>query len=99
MLVLYDQLRSDVRNLQRQQRTQEQKTERAEFAGAVEAFTLAEAPVAEGLGDNVNYTSLAWISDGRKPGEGAGSGTGVLAWFNASNSTWYSIFDQSAVIV
>lgn len=96
---LYQQLRDDVARLDRKNERQDTRTERAEYAGAVEAFTLASAPTTTGLGDNVSYTSLAWISNGRKPGEGAGTGTGVLAWFNASDSTWYSVFDQAAVIV
>lgn len=96
---LFQQLRADINNLERKNQRQDSRTERAEIAGAVEAFTLATAPTTTGLGDNSSYTTLIWVSDGRKPGEGAGTGTGVLAWWDATNLAWYSVFDQSAVIV
>ena len=95
---LYNQLRGQITDLKRKNERQDSRTERAEYAGAVEAFTLASAPTGTGLGDNSSYTSLAWIVDGRRPGEGAGTGTGVLAWFDDASSTWYSVFDQNAVI-
>ena len=95
---LYRQLRAEIASLKTSAARQDSRTERAEIGGAVEAFTLAAAPTGTGLGDNTSYTSLAWISDGRRPGEGAGTGTGVLAFFEASSSTWISVFDQSAVL-
>lgn len=96
MLELFDRLNQDVKLLQRRGRDAESRNERAEFAGAVLAFALADAPTT-GVGDNTSYTSLAWIRDGRKPGEGGGAGTGVLAYWDAINTAWYSVFDQAAV--
>ena len=96
---LYRQLRQEVRDLKTSNERRDSKSERAEIGGAVEAFTLADAPTGDGLGDTVSYTSLAWIVDGRRPGLGAGTGTGVLAFFEASSATWISVFDQSAVVI
>lgn len=56
-----------VRNLEASQ-------ERAEVAGAVPRFTVAGLPAAGVVG------RVAFATDGRKVGEGAGSGTGVLAY-------------------
>ena len=93
---MFDRLRQEVKDTRQKQRELASLTERSEYSGAVVAFALAAAPTT-GVGDNLSYTSVAWISDGRKPGEGGGAGTGVLAWFNAVDSTWYSVFDQLAV--
>lgn len=95
---LYDRLRRDVEQLNRRSKSQESRSERSEFTAAVVAFELADAPTT-GVGNNTSYTSLAWISDGRKPGEGGGAGTGVLAYWDAINAAWYSVFDQLAVVV
>lgn len=40
---------------------------------------------------------LAWVSDGRKSGEGAGSGTGILAYFNEADRSWRRFRDDAAV--
>lgn len=93
---LYTRLRRDVKELQRKRLELDSKSERAEFAGAVPAFTLATAPTT-GVGDNLSYTSVCWISDGRKSGEGAGNGTGVLAYWQASASAWYGVRSEVAV--
>lgn len=77
------------------------RIERAEIADNIPAYTLATAPLAAdgGLGDGVSYVTLAWISNGRKSGEGAGLGTGVLAVYQASSNTWLRINDYTAVVV
>jgi hypothetical protein len=38
----------------------------------------------------------AYASDGRKPGEGAGAGTGVLAYYDAAGA-WVSVCDGTVV--
>lgn len=78
-----------------------QAVERAEIADSVPAYTLAAAPLAVdgGLGDGTSYVTLAWISNGRKSGEGAGLGTGVLAVYQASTDQWLRLTDYSVVVV
>lgn len=77
------------------------RVERAEQADSIPAYTLANAPLAAqgGLGNNTTYTTLAWISNGRKNGEGAGNGTGILAYYNASTNSWFGVRSEVAVTV
>jgi hypothetical protein len=72
----------------------EQSDKIAETAYAVPVEeTLAGAPT------TLTRPELRWIENGRKPGEGAGAGTGVLAVFNPDTSTWFSCFSGTAVTV
>jgi len=50
----------------------------------VKSFTVATLPVSASVG------TIAYATDGRKNGEGAGSGTGVLVFFDA-NDDWCSV--------
>lgn len=98
--LVYGELKNDLGNLQTQvDRTK--RIERAEIADSVPAYTLADAPDNSdgGLGTGVSYVTLAWISNGRKSGEGAGLGTGVLAVFQSSSNQWLRLTDYSAVVV
>lgn len=87
------EVRTDVRRAQR--------VERAEIADSIPAYTLADAPLAAdgGLGDGSTYITLAWISNGRKSGEGAGNGTGILAFYNTSTDSWFGVRSESVVTV
>ncbi len=38
----------------------------------------------------VNNGAVAWAEDGRKSGEGSGSGTGIPVYFDESAGTWMS---------
>lgn len=40
-------------------------------------------------------SGIAWyyVTNGRKIGEGASSGTGVMAWYDDGEDTWYSFMD------
>lgn len=75
------------------------RVERAEIADSIPAYTLANAPLAVdgGLGDGVSYITLAWISNGRKSGEGAGLGTGILAFYNTATNSWFGVRSEVAV--
>ncbi len=55
---------------------------------------LAQLPTT-GLRDGAR----AWATDGRKEGEGAGTGTGVPAYFNEATSTWKAFSDDADVVV
>lgn len=77
------------------------RVERAEIADSIPAYLLADAPLATdgGLGDGTSYITLAWISNGRKSGETAGNGTGILAYYNSSTDSWFGIRSEVAVTV
>lgn len=94
---LQDQIKAVSRDVQ-QLRIQ---YERAGVADGIPASTLANAPLAAtgGLADGTAYITLRWISNGRRPGEGAGLGTGVLAFWDVATDTWRHIDGYAAVTV
>lgn len=70
-------------------------TERAGQAFAFPTSTLANAPLAA---DGMATFAVRYISDGRKSGEGAGAGTGLPAWYDASSDSWLTFYDNSTVL-
>ena len=98
--LVYSELKAEINALKKQAVINSQ-VERAEIADSIPAFTLAAAPLAAdgGLGDGTNggYITLAWISNGRKSGEGAGNGTGILAFYNTSTDSWFGVRSEVAV--
>lgn len=94
-------LRDEIDALQDEANRTALYTERAELSENIPGSALADVPLAAdgGLGNNTTVLTLRWISDGRKPGEGAGAGTGVLAYYDSGGDQWISVFDQSAVTV
>lgn len=65
----------------------ENVTEQAQYADGIPAYTFANLPTT-GRANGTSYITLAWVTNGRKAGEGAGNGTGVLAVYNPSTATW-----------
>jgi hypothetical protein len=56
------------------------------------SYTFAALPATAGTG------TMAYCTNGRKPGEGAGAGTGVPVWYNVSG-VWFSVCSGLAVTV
>lgn len=98
--LIYLELRQNLAGLQTQI-DRSKRVERAEIADSIPAYTLANAPsnADGGLGDGTSYITIAWISNGRKPGEGAGLGTGVLCFHQASTDTWIRLDTYTAVTI
>lgn len=98
--LVWQNLQGQIAALQRQV-DQNKKVERAEIADSIPAYTLATAPLSAsgGLGNGSTYVTVAWISNGRKSGEGAGLGTGVLAVYQSSTNQWLRLTDYSVVVV
>lgn len=98
--LVYNELKQQLNTLQGEVQRSRQ-VERAEIADSIPAYTLANAPgnADGGLGTGVSYVTLAWISNGRKAGEGVGAGTGVLAVFQSSTNQWLRLTDYSVVVV
>jgi hypothetical protein len=98
--LVYGELKSELNKLSIQI-NQTRRVERAEIADSIPAYLLADAPLAAdgGLGDGTagGYITLAWISNGRKSGEGAGLGTGILAYYNSSANSWFGVRSEAAV--
>lgn len=97
--MVWAELQGQLNDLQKQVQIAQQ-TERALFSDSVPAYTLATAPLAAqgGLGNGVSYITISWISDGRKSGEGAGLGTGVLAVYQSLSNQWLRLTDYSVVV-
>lgn len=55
------------------------------------SYTVAALPVTAAPGQ------IAWASNGRKPGEGSGSGTGVPVFWNPNTTQWYSYLSGAQV--
>lgn len=74
--------------------------ERAEVSENVPASTLAAAPLAAdgGLADGVNFVTLRWMNDARKPTEGAGAGTGVLCVYDSTSDSWLRVGDYTPAV-
>lgn len=66
-------------------------SDRAEVAGGVQTYAFADLPAAGQPG------RLAYVSNGRKVGEGAGLGTGVLAYDDGSS--WFRTSDDTVVAI
>lgn len=73
-------------------------TEQANIGQGVRAFTFANLP-ATPAGTQTDGTSLVWVSNGRKAGEGAGLGTGVLAIYDPVSTNWLRTTDYSVVVI
>lgn len=58
-------------------------SERAETAGGHVTYTFATLPTGNNSGGDE-----VWCSNCRKVGEGAGVGTGCMAYWNPATSTW-----------
>lgn len=79
------------------------ETRREEISGESitgEAFqfpisALADAPLAA---DGMVTYACRFISDGRKAGEGAGTGTGVPGYYDPTTDSWLLFRDDTAVL-
>lgn len=91
-------LKEEIAGLQAQINKQSVKTERAEYSDGIPAYTFITLPTT-GLADGSTYVTLAWVSNGRKTGEGVGAGTGILAVWQQSTNTWKRVGDYTDVTI
>lgn len=84
---VWDELKSDIARLKSDVAALHNTTEQAGYSDGIPAYAFANLP-ASGLGNGTGYITLAWVTNGRKAGESAGNGTGVLAIYNNATSTW-----------
>lgn len=95
--LMWNELQRQISSLSQRVNEIAVRYERAEIAGGVDAALLADAPLAATGG--VQAGSLLFITNGRKSGEGAGAGTGVLAYYQSSLDQWMRTADDTAVVV
>ena len=87
---MIDPLRQAFENVMERVRNLE-ANERSEVTGSVVAVAFASLPAAGQAG------RLLFVTDGRKTGEGAAAGTGVLAYDD--NVAWRRVDDGTTVAV
>jgi hypothetical protein len=97
---VWDNLQAEITSVQKQVDRQSVKTEVALSSDAIPAYLFADLPTI-GLADGSagSYISLAWVTNGRKSGEGVGAGTGVLAIYNAVGNNWLRVGDYTVVAI
>lgn len=74
------------------------RTEQSMIGQGIAACTLANVP-ASPAGTLTDGTTLRFISNGRKVGEGVGAGTGVPAYYDPVSTNWLRISDDAIVII
>lgn len=96
---VFNRLQTEIDNLKRASSQASQQTERAEIADSIPAYVEASLPTLAGggLGNGSAYITIAWCSDGRKPGEGAGMGTGILVVYDAVSGNWLNLDGYGAI--
>lgn len=99
--MMWDALQADIASVKTDVRNLQTRTERAEVSDSIPAYAYVSLPTAAngGLGTGTTYITLAWVTDGRKPGEGAGTGTGILAYWDNAAGVWKRLSDYTAVTV
>lgn len=92
---MWDSLQADIRGLQSQDEEIIIRGERSETASGVAFYTLATAPLAA---QGARAGDMVFITNGRKTGEGAGLGTGLVAYYNPATNSYYRFADDTAVV-
>lgn len=94
--LMWDQINNEIKAIKKRIDTLESRTERCETTSGAPSVTLANAPLAA---TGARGGDILFISNGRKTGEGAGLGTGLLAYYNPNTNSWYRPADDTAVVV
>ena len=88
-------LKQDLLRQQNLVQEQKRKTERSMIGWSFNNFLLSEAPT---LAEGMTGFAVAFITDGRKQGEGAGNGTGIMAYYDVASDSWLKFSDDTAVL-
>ena len=97
---MFEQIQTDIYNLQQQILQITQKSERSETAGGLQSYSYTDRPLAATGGVTTNtqsYVDLIFCYDARKSGEGAGMGTGVPAYYDPVVDD-YRRFEDNAIL-
>lgn len=91
----FNRLKKQLENNVTLTQEQKRKTERSMIGWSFNNFLLSEAPLAA---QGMTGYAVAFITDGRKQGESANNGTGILAYYNPATDTWLNFRDDTAVL-
>lgn len=89
-------LQDEIATIKANAKEQLVKSERSETTSGVSGYTLATAPLAA---NGAKGGDMVWISNARKTGEGAGLGTGLVAYYNPATNSYYRFADDTAVVI
>lgn len=95
---VWDKLQADIADLKASIANVTNFTEQAQYVDGIPAYTFATLP-STGLANGSTYLTIAFCSNGRKAGQGAGNGTGVPVYWNAASSQWLKFSDDLPVSV
>src|SRR5690348_9461580 len=93
--MIYEDLTQQVKVVQTKLNTSTAQSERAETSAGHPSGTLAQAPLAA---TGARAGDQYFITNGRKVGEGAGAGTGVMAYYNPATNSWFTSASDTAVL-
>jgi len=88
-------LKQDLLRQQALVQEQKRKTERSMIGWSFNNYELATAPLAA---QGMTGYAVAFITDGRKQGEGAGNGTGVPSYYDPDTDSWLKFSTDTAVL-
>ncbi len=89
--LVWNQLQDELAQLRQATRTALVRSERAETAGGVPSAAFADlpySPIGVGNGDEM------FVTDACKTGEGVGTGTGCICYYDAATDTWLRVYDD-----
>lgn len=96
--MIWDELNKQIRTNGQDIRNLHVSTEQAGYTDGVPAYSFNDLPT-QGLADGTSYITLAFVSNGRKAGEGAGLGTGVMVYWDNASLQWLKFSDDTAVTI
>lgn len=92
----YEELTKQVKAVSQSLNTATAQSERAETSAGHPSGTLAQAPLAA---NGARAGDQFFVTNGRKVGEGAAAGTGVMAYYNTATNSWYTSASDTAVLI
>jgi hypothetical protein len=94
--LMWDQLQREIQELQDTDRQLYARTERSETTSGVPSYAFASTPK---LVNGAKNGDMVFITNARKTGEGAGLGTGLVAYYNSATDSYYRFADDTAVVI
>lgn len=94
--LVWNSLQADLDKVRKQVTLSMTRFERSETTGGVIAGKLSDAPKAV---DGANSGDLMFLTNVRKVGEGAGSGTGTICYYNPGTDSWFRVGDDTAAAI
>lgn len=94
--MVWDELNKQIKGVRSDVRALHTDTEQAGYSDGVPAYTVANLPIT-GLANGQSFVTIAFASNGRKAGEGAGAGTGVMVYWDNPSGLWLKFSSDTVV--